>query len=123
MAKNQTKRILPAVLSQDRATYAAVKGNEKYAPANPNYTQEKLDAKHAALVEQEQLVVQKEADAAAARDALVAAQWEFHNTMLAVKDQIVAQFGPNSDEAQGAGLKKKDEYKTRTRKTSKTGGK
>ena len=123
MAKNETKRIQPSVLSQDRATYAAVKNIKTYAPANPNYTQDKLDAKHDALVEKEQLAVQKEAEAAAARDALVAAQWDFHNTMIGLREQIVAQFGSDSDEAQGAGLKKKKEYKARTRTASKDGGK
>jgi hypothetical protein len=44
MAKNETKRIQASILSQDRATYAAVKGIQNYAPANPNYMQDKLDA-------------------------------------------------------------------------------
>jgi hypothetical protein len=44
------------------------------------------------------------------------AKWEFHNTMLAVKEQVIAQFGKNSDQAQALGLKKKSEYKAPTRK-------
>jgi hypothetical protein len=57
----------------------------------------------------------------AARDALVARQWEFHNTILGTKDQVMAQFGPNSDEVQAVKLKKKSEYKAPKRK--KTGEK
>jgi hypothetical protein len=48
---------------------------------------------------------------ATARDSSTAAEWEFHNFMLAVKEQIIAQFGKNSDQLQALGLKKKSEYK------------
>src|SRR5437764_44366 len=123
MAKNETKRIQPSVVRQDREVYAAVKGVNGYAPANSNYALNKLDAAHDELTQREQFAVQQDAAAAAARDAVVAGQWSFHNLMLGVKDQVVAQYGPNSDEAQAIGLKKKTEYKTRTRKASKNGGK
>ena len=33
MAKNETKRLTPAVLTEDEEVYAAVKGMEDYAPA------------------------------------------------------------------------------------------
>ena len=123
MAKNETKRIQPSVVRRDREVYAAVKGMKNYAPANPNYAPDKLNTEHDALTQKEEAVVQKEAEAEAARDAVVAEQWSFHNTMLGVKDQVVAQFGPNSDEAQAVGLKKKVEYKTRGRTAGKNGGK
>jgi len=54
----------------------------------------------------------------AARDAATAAEWDFHNTMLAVKEQVIAQFGKNSDQVQALGLKKKSEYKAPTRKAN-----
>jgi hypothetical protein len=122
MAKNETKRISPSIVRRDREIYAAVKGMKGYAPANPDYALEKLDDEHDALTLREQAAVQKEAEAAAARDAVIGGQWSFHNRMLGVKAQVVAQFGPNSDEAQAIGLKKKTEYKTRTRKASKKNG-
>jgi hypothetical protein len=48
---------------------------------------------------------------AAARDAAVATEWDFHNTILGVKNQVVAQFGESSDELLALGLKKKTERK------------
>ena len=36
--------------------------------------------------------------------------------MLAVKEQVIAQFGKSSDQVQAMGLKKKTEYKTPARK-------
>ena len=53
---------------------------------------------------------------ATARDAAAAAEWELHNAMLGVKEQVIAQFGKNSDQLQALGLKKKTEYKAPTRK-------
>ena len=45
-----------------------------------------------------------------------AAEWEFHNAMLGVKEQAIAQYGKNSDQLQALDLKKKSEYKSPARK-------
>jgi len=121
MAKNQTRRIEPSILVQDEEVYAAVKAMTDYAPANQAYVQAKLDAGHSGLEAAHHALVQAEAAADAARDALVASQWEFHNLILGTKDQVMAQYGPNSDEVQAVKLKKKTEYKARTRKSKKNG--
>ncbi|HEY5232033.1 MAG TPA: hypothetical protein VIK35_00670 [Verrucomicrobiae bacterium] len=39
----------------------------------------------------------------------MAAQWTFHNALLGAKQQVLAQFGDDSDEAQALGLTKKSE--------------
>jgi hypothetical protein len=39
----------------------------------------------------------------------VAAEWAFHNAILGVKEQVRAQFGPDSNEVQALGLVKKSE--------------
>jgi hypothetical protein len=121
MAKNETKRVPPGILVEDEEVYAAVKAITGYAPANQGYTQAKLDAGHDALEAAHHASVQADAAADAARDALVAEQWAFHNIILGTKDQVMAQFGPNSDEVQAVKLKKKTEYKARTRKTKTNG--
>jgi len=56
---------------------------------------------------------------AAARDSVTAAEWCFHNLMLGVKDQVIAQYGKDSDQVQSLGLKKKSERKA-PRRTTKT---
>ncbi len=40
-----------------------------------------------------------------------AAEWRFHEVMLGAKDQVIAQYGVNSDQVQALGLKKKSERK------------
>ena len=51
-----------------------------------------------------------------ARDTSNAAEWDFHNFMLAAKEQVIAQFGKSSDQLQALGLKKKIEYKAPARR-------
>jgi hypothetical protein len=57
----------------------------------------------------------------AASDAARQAEWEFHNSILSMKEAVRAQFGPDSDEAQSIGYKKKSERK-RPRRTPKAAG-
>jgi len=51
----------------------------------------------------------------AAHDAAITTQWEHHNLILGVKDQVIAQYGADSDEVASLGLKKKSERKAPAR--------
>ena len=46
---------------------------------------------------------------AAARDALLTAQRDFHEIILGAKNEVRALFGPDSDQVASQGLKKKSE--------------
>lgn len=116
MAKNETRRLKPSTLVEDLELYAALKAIPGYAPSNPAYTQAAIDAIKARLTEKAEIEAQAAAAYESARDDHVAVQWEIHNAMLGAKDQVVAQFGPNSNEVQAMKLKKKTEYKNPTRK-------
>jgi hypothetical protein len=122
MAKNETKQLAPSVLVEDREVYAAIKVITNYAPANPEFSQAALDASHDAMVKAQEAEAQAAAKWAAARDDKVAAEWGFHNKTLGGKDQVKAQFGPNSNELQSLKLKKKTEYKSPTRSSKKGSG-
>lgn len=121
MAKNETRRLKPSVLVEDIEIYAALKAITNYTPANPAYTQAAIDVIHQRLVSAREKEAQAAAAYEAARDDMVAAQWELHNAMLGAKDQVNAQFGPNSNEIQSLKRKKKTEYKSRSRKTPSKG--
>ncbi len=117
MAKNQNRRLTPAEVAKDIEIYAAIKDMaERYKPANPEYSATTLETKHTVLTTARDMSAQADANAAAKRDDLVAAQWDFHNGILGAKASVVAQFSPNSNEVQAVQLKKKTEYKPRTRK-------
>lgn len=107
---DQSKRLRPAQIQEDRDAFAALQTVTGYAPANPSYALTAVTAAQASLNAAQQAEAQAVAAAAAARDDAVAKEWEFHDLMLGVKDQIIAQFGKSSNEVQAVGLKKKSEY-------------
>ena len=110
MANNQARRIAPTTLQTDRESYDALQAITSYAPANSAYSASAISTLRQAMEAKQAAETQAAAALAAARDAAVAAEWEFHNAMLNAKEQVIAQFGKNSDEIQSLGLKKKSEY-------------
>lgn len=121
MGKNETKRLNPSVLAEDLEIFANLKGMQGYAPANSAYTVAAITIINTNRAAAGDTEVQTTAAAETARDNHVGLQWDFHNAMLGAKNQVVAQFGPDSNEAQAMKLKKKSEYKNPTRKSGKSG--
>ena len=109
MAKDQTRSIDAGTLKADADALAALTAISGYQPANAEFAADKLTAASDALKAATDAFAQTEAGWQAARDAMVAAQWTFHNAMLGAKQQVIAQYGDDSDEAQGLGLTKKSE--------------
>ncbi len=116
MAKNQNVRVTSAKMQADLDSYSAWLGITTYAPANTAYAKVAVTAKYTALKAAQDAELAAQVALATARDAATAAEWEFHNTVLAVKEQVIAQFGKSSDQVQAMGLKKKSEYKAPARK-------
>lgn len=115
MAKNQNKRIAPGVLETDRSSFAALQAIAGYAPANPAYSVASIVGLEKEMKGAQDAETQAGAALAAARDTALAKEWEYHNRILGVKDQVIAQFGRDSNEVQALGLKKSSERKTPTR--------
>ena len=116
MAKNQNERVRPAVLQADLDALAAVQALGNYAPANTAYAQAKVAEQLAAIRAAQEAERAAQAALDSARDDTTASEWDFHNFALAVKEQVIAQYGKNSNEVQALGLKKKSEYKAPGRK-------
>jgi hypothetical protein len=112
MAKNQTVRLSPAKLQADMDAYTALQAISTYTPANSAYAKDAVETMLTVMKGTQDSEVNAQNALATARDNAAAAEWEFHNAMLGVKDQVIAQYGDNSDELQSLGLKKKSEYKT-----------
>jgi len=112
MAKDQTRRLKPTIIQQDKDTLAAIKTlTPAYAPADAQYSTANLTTAETAMITSQETEVQKDGEADAARDAANAAEWAFHNRIQAAKTQVAAQYGEDSDQLQAIGLKKKSEYK------------
>ena len=111
MAKNQTKRVKPGVLKDDNDALVAIKKMTGYKPAKDDFTVVNADAAKVAMTAAQEKETEKEVEFDSARDDACAAEWVFHNFILGMKAQVVAQYGPDSNEVQAVGLKKKSEYK------------
>jgi hypothetical protein len=67
------------------------------------------------MVDKRDIEAQKQGELDAARDDATAAEWAFHKAVLGAKDQVVAQYGDDSNQLQALGYKKKSEYKSPSR--------
>src|SRR5687768_8006355 len=116
MANNQTRRIPPATLQADLESYAALQAIESYAPLNGRCELGALATLKQKMEARQTAETQAAGALAAARDAAVETEWEFHNDITNAKTQVEAQFGPNSDQLQSLGRKKKSERARPTRR-------
>lgn len=114
MSKNQNNRLRPVQLQADQDALIALRSIEGYAPANPAYALQAVQDKLSNMTGIQEDEVNAQNALASARDAAAAAEWDFHNFILGVKEQVIAQFGKDSDQVQSLGLKKKSEYKAPT---------
>ena len=112
----EVKRIPPSVRQNDLYVMNAIQGVSGYAPVKPELKVEALLVLQQKMFDLQRIEVQKQGEFKAARDNAVKAEHALHQALLAAKDQFRAQFGISSDEYQSIGLKKKNEYKSRTRK-------
>ena len=119
MADKKTKPLSPKILQEDLDAYAALKNIPTYNPSNPDYDLSNGKTAKDAMTAAEDASAQAEVAAKAARDDEVAAQWAFHDYILGARQQVIAQFGDDSNEKQALGLKKKSEYKSPSKKQPK----
>jgi hypothetical protein len=111
MSTTPNRRIYPATLQADLDAQVNLAAMTDYQPANPAFSNENIAAALTALQAAQQEEIRAQSALDTARDAAAAAEWRFHDAMLGVKDQVIAQYGKNSDQLQALGLKKKTEYK------------
>ena len=109
MAKDETKRIKPHILAFDGESLAALKSIANYTPSNSAFATVAMEAAKVAMDTAQTREAQALAAAATARDEAVRAEWNFHNLTLGMRDQVIAQYGRESNEAQAVGRKKPSE--------------
>jgi hypothetical protein len=118
---NTSKRLRPAQITEDESGFAALQAMALYEPANQAYGLPAVGAAHGLMESARTEEAQAAAALATARDNAVAKEWAFHNLMLGVKDQVMAQFGRDSNEVQAMGLKKASERKAPQRRKTEGG--
>lgn len=122
MPKDRSKRLKPSILVADRESLTALANIPNYAPANPAFAVAALNTLQTEMLSTQATETQAAAAAAAARDAANAKEWAFHDAIIGMRDQVVAQFGRDSDQAQTVGRKKESERKP-PKRSSKKGSK
>lgn len=118
MALDQNRRIRSNVLDEDHDALIAVQNMRGYTPAHAAYAPEQLQTAYAALEAARADEINAQNALAAARAATIRAEWVFHNAMLGVKDQVIAQYGADSDAVASLGLKRKSERKRPARRST-----
>lgn len=115
MTITRMKRLTAQVIQADVEAYLALKVIPDYQPHNADYSLGRVAELHDQLLITQEAELHAQHALLAARDAAVAAQSAFHDVILAVKNQVKAQYGVDSDQLVSVGLKKKSERKAAAR--------
>src|ERR1041384_5698114 len=102
MAKNETRRNSPQVISDDEDSLDALKGVEGYDPSNTDYTVAKLDVARDAMDTARAAETQAEVALKAARDAANTKEWAFHNLRLGARKKEGEGDAPAANKKAGA---------------------
>jgi len=105
-------------ISIDIDAFHALSTISNYTPVRSEATPEGIKAMYEVMLAKQQLETELTVKFKAAVDAARQAEVEFHDAVQAMKESVRAQFGPNSDEAQAVGYKKKSEYKRPRRRST-----
>ncbi|MEO0406535.1 MAG: hypothetical protein AAF289_04210 [Cyanobacteria bacterium P01_A01_bin.135] len=111
MIQNTSRRLSGRTLKSDIESYNGFSYIKDYLPPRPDATPEALQNAYRAMTTAQQREAEHKAAHKAATDAARLAEWTFHNSVLALKDGVRGQYGPDSNEAQAIGLKKKSEHR------------
>jgi hypothetical protein len=115
---NMTRRLPDKTLGADIDSLNGLGTVEGYTPVRPDASSEELQTSFGTMQAKQKKETELQMMLKAAADEARQAEWEFHNSILSMKEAVRAQFGPDSNEAQSIGYKKKSERK-RPRRTPK----
>jgi hypothetical protein len=99
-----------------RSALEALAEMADYHPLNAAFAADKVKALGEAMEQAQRAEGRAERQYNAARDAAQASEWAAYYAILGVKRQIVAQYGPDSDQVRAIGLKKASDRKRPVRR-------
>jgi hypothetical protein len=117
LAKDESKRLTPSILQADRESIGGLKTITNYTLTNAAFSVASIDTLAGEVAAAQETEAKAAASLSAARDSAVAKEWELHNRVIGMKDQVVAIYGRDSNEAQAVGRKKSSERRS-SRKTA-----
>jgi len=115
---NFSRRLSAKTITADIKALHGLSAVDKYTAIRPEASAKNLEQVYSSMIASQKKEVELIATTKSAVDAARQAEIEFHAAVLAMKETIRGQFGPNSDEAQAVGYKKKSEYKRPRRRSA-----
>ncbi|MGB3571225.1 MAG: hypothetical protein WA783_02755 [Phormidesmis sp.] len=115
---NFSRRISAKTISADINAYHGLSTIIGYTSKRVEATPKSLELAYDDMLAKQKREAELAANMKSAADATRQAEVEFHAAVLAMKESVRGQFGPNSDEAQSVGYKKKSEYKRPRRRSA-----
>ncbi|PSN12417.1 hypothetical protein C7271_23565 [filamentous cyanobacterium CCP5] len=113
-----SRRLQARILLQDIEAHEGLPAVRDYIARRPEASAEALQANLATMQAKQQKETEMLALAKAASDEARQAEWEFHNSVMAMKESVRGLYGPDSNEAQAVGYKKKSERKRPRRRAA-----
>lgn len=112
----RTKRLPPSVIAADRELLRAIQTLSDYQPINALYSVAVMQQQEASLTQAELAIVRLEEELKQARMVAAETGHMLHTTGLGMKDQVIAQYGPDSTAVEIIGLTRKSARKQPTRR-------
>ena len=116
---NTARRLSNKIIDTDIESLNGLSTVEGYIPVRSEATPTGITDRYEVMLAKQQREKALEVNHKAASDEARQAEWDFHNAVLAMKESVKGQFGPDSHAAQAVGYKKKSEYKRRRTRMAK----
>lgn len=110
----QTKRLPATKLERSQYALTAISQLKGYSPLRQEFSADKVNVHNEAIRRTREAEIAAENALSKARDAAIKAEWDAYNFSLVAAEQVMGQYGSNSDEYASLGYKKKSEYKKST---------
>ena len=116
---NTARRLSNRVIDADIESVDGLRTVDGYIPVRDEASTDNLKEVRETMIAKQQRETELAVNHKAASDEARQAEWDFHNAVLAMKESVKGQFGPDSHAAQAVGYKKKSEYKRRRTRMAK----
>lgn len=114
--EKKVRRLKNTIAQNNVVAYNKLLIIANYAPTKEETSKEAVTLLFDQMLNAKRMEADAEVKLKEQRASAMDAEWKFHHTMLACKAYVVSQFGPDSNEVESLGLKKKSEYKKPKRK-------
>ena len=115
------KGLSQIILDEDRAAISGLRTVSDYDPRNLDASLTQLEGDDTACDTAEEELRALLVRLAALRDKVRDLQYDRHDHVVLMREQVIGQYGSDSDAAQAVGLKKKSERKRPVRKAKASG--